>query len=450
MVHRKRRFVTALVLLVVIILPLSLAGAGIAHGSEPYYYGDGSEAHRPVVSGSIIQPWLCEGWTDRQWDGHLDMLHSADINTVILQWTAETPDGAFTYAGFPIRSEWNASAGLNSDPSVVEGLLKAAEKKNVKVFVGLNTASEWWSNAFTNQDWCAKQAETGNAIAIELYGLYKAKYPHAFYGWYWPWEMYGNGAGYEKNWSAMMNITLDCLTALDSRMPALFSPFISSYIRLTPWQEQAFWTGFLSSTRLRAGDVFCPQDSVGSGELALKYSGEYLAAMRKAADTKPGLLFWVNNENFTKDFRPAGLDRFISQLYVSGKFSDTHICFSYDHYYSPSIINPSFDRAYKAFMRSGQVDKTPPARPVISAAVSPDKSSVMLNVKPADAADCHVITLYRGDRIIDSHEVLEVTTDSFVYRWEDKVKTGGKELVYWATVADCWGNVSQRAKVAVR
>jgi hypothetical protein len=452
MLKSKHGFVAGVVfLLLAAIIPVSLAGAAIFHEPDPYYYGEGSVGAKiPAVTGTFIQPPLCEGWTDQQWDSHLDMLLSAGINIVIVQWTAETPNGEFSFAGFPVPAGWKtSSSGFKSDPAMLEGLLKSAEKKNVKVFMGLNTADEWWSNSFTQADWRKKQSDVGNALAKVLYNSYKAKYPHAFTGWYWVWEMYGNAFGYGKDWSEMLNSNLDYLSTLDNSMPLLLSPFMSSYIRLAPKQEEVMWTGFFSSTHLRSGDIFCPQDSVGAAAFTMKYADEHLAAMKKAADSKPGLVFWVNNETFTKDFKPATLDRFISQLYISGKYTDTHVSFAYSHYYNPAIINPSFDRAYKSFEASGEVDKTPPALPKLAAMASQDKSTVTLTVTPADPADCCIITLFRGNQVLDVHEVLEVTTDSFVYQKVDKIKIGSNGIEYFATVTDCWGNVSEKAQLVV-
>jgi hypothetical protein len=351
----KQKHAAATVLLLAVSMAALLTSSAPVEDLENGEYG--MNAVVPAVTGSFIQPWLCDGWTVDRWGVHLDMLLSACIRIVIVQWTAETPDGEFATAGFPVPDGWTQSAGgLRCDAHMMERLLDAAEKRNMQVYVGLNTAEEWWGNAFLQPEWCEKQAETGNLVAKELYDLYKGKYPNAFHGWYWAWEMYGNRSGYEKNWSAMMNISLDGLSAIDEGMPLLFSPFLSGYLRLTPTQEEAMWTGFFNTARLRQGDIFCPQDSVGAAGFTMKYVDSHLAAMKRAAETRPGLVFWVNNENFTSDFKPAPLQRFVRQLIVSGKHTDTHVCFSYSHYYSPDIVDPAYDSQYKAMLAGAKPD----------------------------------------------------------------------------------------------
>lgn len=305
------------------------------------------EVANPRVTGDFIQPWLCEDWSESQWESHYDILKGAGINMLILQWTADTPYGSFKYVGYPSDyAPSHKTSDYTEKTSMLENALKAAEAKNMKIFVGLNQSDEWWSNAFTTPSWCDIQANVGNVIARETYSLYKAKYPHAFYGWYWSWEMYNQNSGYENNWSAMMNTQLDCLTQLDSSMPVLYSPFISNYITSTPAQLEEQWTSFFNQTHLRTGDIFCPQDSVGASGLSMDYLDNQIAAMKAASLKKDGLKFWVNCENFTKDSQPAPLDRFISQLKMASKYSDTIITFSYSHYYAN---NPEYNNAYKTY-----------------------------------------------------------------------------------------------------
>ncbi len=450
LLSRRRCAPMLLQILLLVVFSVTMAGSGAVGARDVYYYGeDAMNARIPAITGSFIQPWLCQGWSDEQWDRHLDMLLSAGIHTVIMQWTAETPDGEFSYAGFPVPAGLPQSAGLKTDEKMVERLLKSAEKKNVKVFLGLNTADEWWNQAFLKKDWRKKQAEAGNAVAKILYDAYKSRYPNAFYGWYWVWEMYGNTLGFGRGWVELMNANLDYLTALDDSLPVLFSPFMSGYMRLTPRQEEAMWTGFFARARLRPGDIFCPQDSVGAVGFTMNYVDKRLQAMKKAADTKPGLVFWVNNETFTKlgnDFKPALMDRFISQLYVSDRYTNTHVSFAYSHYYDPEHANPSFDRSYKAFLHTGQVDRTPPAAPALAADVAADRRSVSLTVTPADPADCWKITIYRGNKVIDTYEATQPLPGLRSHRVTDRLERGGV-IECSATVTDCWGNVSERATV---
>lgn len=441
----RKSMIVAGLLLIAAVLPLA-AGSGLIRQNDAYYYGeDGRVPKTPVVSGTFIQPGLCEDWTDSQWDRHLDMLLRAGIDTVVLQWTAETPNGEFSSAYFPVPAEWKRSAsGIDVHGEAVERLLKSAEKKNVKVFLGLNLADEWWDNAFRDGLWCREQADAGNETARELYGLYKQKYPHAFHGWYWAWEMYGNPFGYERKWSDFMNINLDYLSVMDASMPVLFSPFLSSYIRLSPGQEETFWKRFLQSAHLRPGDIFCPQDSVGAAGFTMEYADGHLSAMKQAAGTVPGLLFWVNNENFTKDFKPATLDRFVSQLYISGRYTDTHLCFSYSHYYDPLAVDPSFDRDYRAFASGGKVETALPAKPSLTARVSEENNEITLTVTVEGSADIHTVQIYRGRRLVDTHEVTGLASGPFQYT-KTFAWNRNDHSAYYATVSNCWGKVSEPA-----
>lgn len=432
-------------LLAVLAFSSLLGGTSVLQPTKDYYYGeDGAVEGIPAVTGTFIQPWLCEEWADGQWDAHLDRLLSAGMDTVVLQWSAETPQGQFSWAGFPLKEEWARADGCVERAGIVEGLLRSAEKKGVKVFLGLNTAEEWWSDAFADEAWRGAQSAHANEIAGALYSRYKQRYPNAFAGWYWPWELYGNRAGYGKPWAAMMNGTLEYLTGLDPALPLLFSPFMSGYIRLTSQEEHDFWAGFFKEVHLRPGDIFCPQDSAGAAGFTMATVDGHLAAMKRAADAVPGLRFWVNNETFTADFKPAGLDRFVSQLYVSARYTGTHLCFAYSHYYDPALGNPGYDRAYKQYLQTGKPPEGRPGMPELVAAPSADGKTVTFTVTPADRLACAAVRIYRGGRLVATLE----GTGAATYTTELRRTGWGKE--YAAEVVDCWSRVSRRAVIDVR
>lgn len=304
----------------------------------------------PKACGTFIQPWLCEDWSESQWESHYDKLLDVDIHIMIIQWVAETPYGKFSYVGYPSAyASSHKASGYTAKTLMLNNALQAAEKKGIQVFVGINLSDEWWDNKFTSASWCKSQADAGNIVAKETYDLYKAKYPHAFYGWYYAWEMYNQNSGYENDWASMMNLQLDYLTKLDGSMPVLFSPFISAYIRSTPAQLEAQWTSFCNQTHFRSGDIFCPQDSVGASGLTMDYLDGQLAAMQKAAAKKAGLKFWVNCETFvgSSGGTPAPVDRFIKQLAMASKYTDSIVTFSYSHYYADK---KQYSDAYKAYL----------------------------------------------------------------------------------------------------
>lgn len=310
------------------------------------------------LTGTFLQPGAFNNYDDAMWDKHIKYLLEAGIDIVIIQWAANTPSLKFSYTAYPSKlAEGRKADNFSCGEYVIEGCLKAAQNNGVKVFVGLNESPEWWSQFVYNNDWNTAQAELGNEIAAELYEMYKAKYPDAFYGWYYVWEMFNGMQGYEKTCADMMNINLDFLTELDASMPLMLSPFV----RLaggTAKEAGEEWARFFEHTRFRNGDIYCSQDAVGAGWMEIEHLQDYFAEIKKAIDKKPGLLFWANNENFTdtdvvknvpkgkQRFLPAPIDRFIHQIELSDPFVSGHVTFAYSHYYAPDRNLPELHEEF--------------------------------------------------------------------------------------------------------
>lgn len=314
------------------------------------------EAEHPIVTGSFMQAWAFSDFSDEQIGRHFDYLKEVGIDTVILQSTASTPNGKFESVCYPSEiAEQNPAGGtVGGNKKFVERCLAAAEARNMKVFIGLNSADEWWDKFVKDEQWYTMQAELGNRMAKEMVNLYKEKYPHAMAGWYFAWEFSNAIFPYEYNCADMLNINLDFLTALDPSMPLMLSPFINADV--PAFLTQASWARVFSSTRFRQGDIFCCQDSIGAGFMPMDKLDSYFKALKNAVNTKPGLLFWANNENFIQaDWSSAPVSRFVEQMKITSKYVSSHVSFSYSHYYSPDMGKQAFHDAYKRYYLTGEI-----------------------------------------------------------------------------------------------
>lgn len=314
------------------------------------------EAEHPTVSGTFMQAWAFAGFDDAAIGRHFDYLRAVGINTVILQWTAETPNGKFKTVYYPsaLAEQNPADGSAGGNRQFVERCLAAAQARGMKIFLGLNTADEWWSNFVKDKQWYTMQAELGNQIAKELYDRYKAKYPDAMAGWYFTWEFSNAIWPYERRCADMLNISLDFLTKLDPSMPLMLSPFIGSDI--SPLQTQISCVKLFSFTHFRPGDIYCCQDSVGAGYIKIDELDKYFSAIKNAVDTKPELAFWANNECFTQaDWSSAPLSRFVEQMKISSKYVKGHVTFAFSHYYSPDMGKAAYYEAYKQYYLTGKI-----------------------------------------------------------------------------------------------
>ncbi len=310
--------------------------------------------NKPHFIGSFVQPSLVDKWSEKDWERHYDLLLEAGIDVMILQWIAETPDGKFTYIGYESENaSFDYAENCRKAENYLPNALEAAQKKGVKVFIGLNFADEWWGGGFRNAEWVKKQTDINNAMAKEIYDRYKPQYPSAFYGWYWVWEMYNDTNGDEVYWADMMNRSLAFFTQLDKSLPVLMSPFISGYLDKTPEETGTMWRNFFEKCDFRPGDIFCSQDSVGASQFPIEKIEKHVAAMKKAASVKPEVKFWINVESFSGKAGegPAPLDRVIKQMEMASKYSDELITFSYSHYYLNKLEPNEYHKQYLEYLK---------------------------------------------------------------------------------------------------
>ncbi|MFA7099804.1 MAG: DUF4434 domain-containing protein [Eubacteriales bacterium] len=307
----------------------------------------------PFVTGSFIQLWAFSSYTENKWQKHFDYLKEAGIDTVIIQATCSSVGGKATSSYFPLSGEIPKTQGYTQQ-NLIEPILKVCAEKGIKVFLGLNNPEEWFSKVFTVWDWCVSEGAFGVSAARELYGLYKEKYPDTLYGWYFVPEYY-NGIGTPDKAADFLNIYLDGLTAINPSMPLMLSPFLRSFV--SPEETRDEWAQIFSASRFRPGDIFCCQDSVGGGGIILNHLDGYFKALKEAVDTKPGLAFWANNEDFTSTAKPAPLDRFVKQMEIASEYVEGFVTFAYSHYYSPDKVNPAIHAAYVNYYNTGEYEK---------------------------------------------------------------------------------------------
>ena len=262
-----------------------------------------------------------------------------------MQWTSETPYGKLKSLYYPSTLTFEKEASCSIQPKLLPNLLEAAEKLGVKVFVGLNLSDEWWSFACSKEDWNSMQASLGVEMAKEIYALYKEKYPNALHGWYFAWEMFNGMSGQEAKAASFLNQYLDPLDKLDPSMPLMLSPFIRSSGGSASSAGRE-WTTVFSKTNFRKGDIFCCQDAVGAGWINISQMDGYFAALKEAVDSKPGLLFWANNECFTKDYHPRPVNEFLQQMQIAQPYVSGYVTFAYSHYYSPDVPGKAENRTY--------------------------------------------------------------------------------------------------------
>lgn len=328
------------------------------------------------LSGTFISDWLVKNWDDEKWAQELSSMREIGMEYLILAPTVLHRNDGSWYVIYPTEIEGAKESYDSID--VIETLLSNAQKYGLKVFLGLNMHERWWDFWWNSQktlagsEWLYEQMRLGNTVADEIYERYHSRYPDTFYGWYWVWEFWNSkimalsAEGRSQNIRVLtncLNINLDHLSKLDSSMPFMFSPFAN--MSISTYDDLYYmWKDIFKTTHFREGDIFCPQDSVGAGGTKLPELRQCYKVYKAACEQKKEIRFWANNESFVQsDWSSALLDRFVSQLEITGEFAEKNITFTFNNYYGPVNAGKGFYNAFKEYLETGTLSMEAPSSP---------------------------------------------------------------------------------------
>ena len=338
---------------------------------------------RKLLTGSFLQEWLCIHWTYERWYAEFEAMKELGMDTLILQ---SVYDMNFDQGGGNVQ-DWEACRSTDRYglyPSAIEELeglrlspvnngdaleyaLQAAKESGMKVFIGLLADNRWWNYGWgipklpTGKtdiatesyfaSWCEYNGRLNAEMAGEIWNRYGAEYGEQIAGWYYYNEIWNIDAGcaqtddkvYARCIGNNINLLLDAINSLCPEKPLMLSPFYNPDLSSAE-QYRAFWTDIFSVADFRPGDIFAPQDCVGAKNVPIEDLAEWIGSLKAAAKTEEEMRFWVNNENFNEDLTPADVSRFTGQIEATEPYAETHIMFSWNHYYDP--LNDSSAAAY--------------------------------------------------------------------------------------------------------
>ncbi|HHW49480.1 MAG TPA: DUF4434 domain-containing protein [Clostridiaceae bacterium] len=418
---------------------------------------------RPIAGGTFIQWWLVKDWDDEKWTSELNILKEAGMEYIVLTPTAfykadKVKGEGRTYTLYPSSSEGfevMQDGSGNKYHDIVDACLRNAEKAGMKVFLGLNFSEDWWSKR-RDVDWIFARMREGNTVADELWDLYRDKYPNAFYGWYWTWEV-DNGyfknldfSGSKRILANAIKIHLDHFDATGKHLPFMLAPYMDWRLG-TPRGYAKMWEYVFENSGLKEGDIFCPQDSIGAGGLNKGNYAKWFSELKKAVDTKPGLRFWADIETFDiHDWTSITINDFVEKMEKLQPYVENFIAFSYSHYYSPNITNPGFHETYLDYVMNGIVENNPPSAPESVAAHIEGIRTVILNWNPSedDTGVCGYY-VYRNGVLIANNQVKRKDgtegTETAPASLRDTLPEKGKEFVYEVQAYDFAGNLSEKS-----
>lgn len=423
-------------------------------------------ASHPIANGTFIQWWIAEHWTDEIWDSECQILREVGMKYIILAPTAFLRKDEATgqkkvrtiyptqQMGFEVMKDENG----RDYPDVVEACLKSASKYDLKVFLGLNFSDEWWWEN-NNNNWLQERIREGNMVAQELWSLYRPVYGDTLYGWYWCWEVDDLSFksirfGDQKQIIAdAIKAQIDFMEASGIRLPFMLSPYMDCRLG-TPEGYARMWEYVLANSGLKAGDIFSPQDCIGSRKLRMDNYTRWFAQLRKAADTVPGLRFWANTETFDiRDWTSAPLKRFVRQMNDVSPYVDDWVTFAYSHYYSPNVIMPGYHQTYTDYVNSGILEEIPPSAPASLTVQVMSDGRIQLDWEPAsDNVGVCGYYIFRNGRQIAKTQALRASSSETVEGPATSIIL--EEIQFWETdvfeiqAFDFAGNVSDKAGIS--
>lgn len=245
-----------------------------------------------ALSGTFIDFWGKENWSQQEWDGHFQEMKELGMNTVIIQ---------FVSYGNTTWFSSNNTFAKTKYPNALPRLLSAANTKNISVYIGLYFNDEYWENQ-TNVEWLHLHADRCIYIATEIntkFGKDKA-----FKGWYIPHEpepyAYNTAALIDTFNVNFINRISDKLHSFDSKpvsIAAFFNSVLTSTIQMKNFMKE------LCKSNLQ---VIMLQDGVGVNHVSVENVGQYYTAADQGLyeNTNYKGAFWTDLETFS--FEPQG------------------------------------------------------------------------------------------------------------------------------------------------
>lgn len=413
---------------------------------------------KPEFTGTFIQSWMTASWNDERWAEEVENMKKAGIEYLVLQSLADKgykKDGGEWNVYYDTDVEELKNANFGGD--CLEPALRHCQEAGIKVFVGLSMFDDFWSEAGLGslyQDVCRVAGD----MVEDIYNKYGETYKDSLYGWYYTPEI-SNGFLCQFTLGGIIkgiNHIIDRINEVDETKPLLMSPFYSEYIATGPLTTLVSYVRFFHKVNFRDGDIVAPQDAVGA-KWTREKSLEMTWKMYKAAfDTcDADVKLWANCENFDGAIatetlggllspkitehtsnQTATFDRFARQMEIASRYAENIITFSYNHYYSPSLVNSAFIDTYFDYIGNGyQVEKEAPKAPQNAKKVQTENG---VELSWDGAEDNIGIAYYRLEK--DGKFLARI---DMRYGWEETAFTdenGNTESTYTIETVDAAGN----------
>lgn len=281
-------------------------------------------ARKAAFTGSFIDFWRKENWTQKNWDDQFKEMKGLGMNTVIIQFLSyENDSSGTTLTWFNSNNDFSTSIHRNA----LQPFMEAAATNNMDVHFGLYFSDQYWRNQ-TNIEWLKLHAERCKFIAKEIYDQYK-NHP-SFKGWYIPHEPEPYAYNSVEKTSIFRENFVDNISNYLHQLndkPVSIAAFFNN--QLSSPQQYGQFMQELGKSNLQ---VIMLQDGVGVEHVSLTDLEAYYQASVDALYKKGNFKgdFWADVEIFQLNNTPADMQRIERQIKAALPY--VHKLVSFQHY----------------------------------------------------------------------------------------------------------------------
>lgn len=269
--------------------------------------------HHATVEGVDWNPALVR-FTAEQWEAKIEEIAGLGLRYLVLMSTAVYYRAFFDT---PIYAKWQLEC---ADP--LEAVLSAADRHNIKFFIGGGFYGDWRSSGIITSQKDMKERLQAMEELTSRYGHHRS-----FYGWYWPDEA-AITPYFSNEFIRYVNSCSRLARQLKPRAPIMIAPYgTRNAVNNDRYVRQ-----------LDAMDVniFAYQDEVGVQKSTPEETPRYYETLRKAHDRSRKAKLWADVEIFQCQGRvyhsalmPGPFDRILRQLEAVSPWVDEVLVYQY-------------------------------------------------------------------------------------------------------------------------